>query len=219
VNFGWTKAGAALACLIACAAAHAERNYAVYGAVGTGIGLGVATPITDSVNARADFMFGRLNRNVSTDTVDYEGKFRLRNLGAYADWKPFNGVFRLSGGAVFADTTADLRGVPRTGSFTVGNAVIAAAAGESITAHVSMPKLRPYLGIGWGLSDLRTKGWTFGLDIGAIIGRPKSDLQVTPLIAAAAGPANVEIERQRLSDEVHKLKAEPVIKLSVGYVF
>lgn len=211
-------AGLALALAVAGASAQAQRNYAVYGAIGTGVGVGVATPLNDTLNLRADVMLGRIDRNVSTTNVDYDGKFRLRNVGAYADWKPFGGTFRVSGGAVYADTDATLRGVARGGNFTIGNTTVSAA-GESVTATVSMPRLRPYLGIGWGLSDLRAKGWTFGLDIGAIIGRPRSSLTLSSGLAAAVPAADVEIERQRLRDEVRQLRAEPVIKLSAGYIF
>jgi hypothetical protein len=214
----WRTAVVAVALGLACAAASAQRNVAVFGSVGTGIGIGVATPLTESVNLRADVMVGRLNRDFSTDTIDYDGRFRLRNLGVYGDWRAFNGSFRFSAGAVYANTHADLNGVPRNGTLTIGNTTVNAA-GESITATARMPHLRPYVGIGWGLADLSRRGFTWGVDVGAIIGRPRADLQVSAGLAAAVPAADIELERQRLRDDVRKLRAEPVLKLSAGYVF
>jgi hypothetical protein len=215
----WTRPAIGLLLALAGAAASAqERHVALYGSLGTGIGVGAATPLTEALNLRVDVTFGKISKDFSTDTVDYDGDFKLRNFGAYADWKPFRGSFRTAVGLVYSRTRAELVGVPRNGTFTVGNATINAA-GESITATARMPRLRPYVGIGWGLADLGTPGFTWGLDLGVIIGRPRSDLQVTPAIAAAAGDANVELERQRLRDEVRKVRVEPVLKVSAGYVF
>jgi hypothetical protein len=213
------RPAAAVVLALACAASHAQqRHVAVFGAIGTGIGLGVATPLTDSVNLRADVMVGHQNRDFSTDTIDYDGRFKLRNLGVYGDWRAFNGSFRASVGAVYATTRAHLNGVPRNGTLTIGNTTVNAA-GESITATARMPHLRPYVGIGWGLADLSRRGFTWGVDLGAIIGRPRSDLQVSAGLAAAVPAADIELERQRLRDDVRKLRAEPVLKLSAGYVF
>jgi hypothetical protein len=216
----WMKAGVAFLVGLACAGAGAqERHVAVFGAIGTGIGFGVATPINERFNVRADAMFGRLNRDFSTDTVDYEGRFRLKNLGVYADWVPFNNAFRASLGAVYARTTADLVGRPRGGTLTVGNTTVNAA-GESISATVRMKRLRPYVGIGWGLANLNAPGFTWGIDLGAIIGRPDVErFELSPGLAAAVPAADVELERQRLRNDVRKLRAEPVLKVSVGYVF
>lgn len=208
----------AIAIGLGCGAASAQRNVAVFGSIGTGIGIGAATPITDSLNLRADIMLGRLNRDFSTDEIDYDGRFRLRNVGVYGDWRPFNGNFRTSLGLMWSDTRVELVGVARGGTFTFNGQPVSAA-GESVTATAKMPSLRPYLGIGWGLADLTKKGFTWGVDLGVAIGKPKTDLQVSPGIAAQVSAADIEAERQRLRDEVGKFKAEPVIKLSAGYIF
>ena len=217
-NKPWAQACIALSLSLACAGAFAQRHVAVFGSLGTGAGLGVATPLTDSVNLRADVTLGSISKDFSTDTVDYDGDFKLRNFGVYGDWKPFQGYFRTSLGLVYSRTRAQLVGEPRGGTFTIGNATVVAT-GESITATARMPRLRPYVGIGWGLANLAAPGFTWGLDAGVIIGRPRSELRVTPGLANAAGQANVEIERQRLRDEVRKIRVEPVLKVSAGYVF
>jgi hypothetical protein len=218
-KFPWAKSSLALAFGLACAAAGAQqRHVAVFGSIGTGAGFGAATPIGERVNLRADAMFGRLDRDFNTDTIDYSGKFRLRNVGLYADWVPFNVAFRASLGIVWANTRANLVGVPRNGTLTIGNTTVAAA-GESITGTARMKRLRPYVGIGWGLANLNAPGFTWGIDLGAIIGRPDSELRVSPGLAAVVPAADIELERQRLRNDVRKLRAEPVVKLSVGYVF
>lgn len=214
----WAQACIVLTFSLAGAGASAQANVALYGSLGTGVGIGVATPLSSSVNLRADLTGGSISRDFDTDTIDYDGDFKIRALGLYGDWKPFGGTFRTSLGLVYSRTRARLVAEPRGGTFTLGNVTVNAA-GESITATARMPRLRPYVGIGWGLSDLSRPGFTWGLDLGAIIGRPRSELQVTPTLAAAAGDANVELERQRLRDEVRKVRAEPVIKASIGYVF
>jgi hypothetical protein len=214
----WAQACIALSLSLACAGAWAQPKVAIFGSLGTGVAVGAATPLTDTLNLRTDITFGSISRDFSTDTVDYDGDFKLRNFGMYGDWKPFRGVFRTSLGLVYSRTRAQLVGEPRGGTFTIGNATVAAN-GESITATARMPRLRPYVGIGWGLADLSTSGFTWGLDLGVIIGRPRSELRVTPGLANAAGEANVEQERQELRREVRKIRVEPVLKASVGYVF
>lgn len=218
IRKSWPPACLALTLSLASAGAFARNNVAIYGSLGTGVGIGAATALGPSLNLRADVAIGTISRDFDTETIDYDGDFRIRNLGVYGDWKPFGGSFRTSLGLVYSRTRARLVAEPRGGTFTVGNVTVNAA-GESITATARMPRLRPYVGIGWGLADLSRPGFTWGLDLGAIIGRPRSELQVTPTLAAAAGEANVELERQRLRDEVRKVRVEPVLKASIGYVF
>jgi hypothetical protein len=93
--------------------------------VGTaGIGFDVATPLVPGrLNLRGGASFFSYNTTITTDNININGSLKFQNAEVVADFFPFGGWFRISGGGtVYNNTglTASLA-VPGGQSFSLGN--------------------------------------------------------------------------------------------------
>ena len=119
-----------------------------------GLGLDAAFPLTDSVDGRIGI--NSFNRNFSRDvsssgfTTHYSGKLKLQSLEALADWHPWQGGFRLTGGLIYNNNKFDMTAQPTGGNISIGGQTYTAAQAGTVTATVDFRKMAPYFGIGWG---------------------------------------------------------------------
>ena len=204
----------------ACVCAQASSDFAIYGSAGTGYGLGMIKPVSESWNVRADYTSFVYDKSTISGQIQYDAAVRLRDVAAYSDYKPFGGNsdFRMTAGIVHSNSGITMTGSAAGGNFVI-NGVTVPAAGEYLNARIKMPSTRPYLGIGWGMANLNQKGWMTGLDLGVMIGRPTVEIDASAGVKNAVSAADIEAERQKIQDKVRFLRYEPVIKLSVGYKF
>lgn len=201
-------------------AADAARNVGigiVGGTEGAGIALGYR--INDNFTLRGEFTKWSLSDTQTIDDVDYDVDLDLGSVGAYVDWHPFAGSFRISAG--FAKNLNELR---------VKNASTETADIGDVSVTVNPGELRgkatfdsaPYLGIGWG--NAAPKGWGFRFDLGAwFLGKPDVSLsasqRVRNIIDAVPGTdANTEIrkEEQKAKNDIGDV-VYPNVSIAVSY--
>lgn len=159
---------------------------AMSGKVGT-LGLG-ADLIMGNNNFSGRIGLNKLDYkyNGSTNTVDFDFNLHLQTISALADWYPFEGSFRISGGLFGNNNKIEMNAIPGAGAvYTINNVTYqASSAVSSLRGRVSFNSSAPYLGIGWGNPVAKGKGWGMVSDIGALFqGNPKYSL------AAVCGPA------------------------------
>ena len=205
-----------LSTLCTVSAAHAADVYAGIGT--TGFLIGVEHHYSDAIGVRADVNGGSLSRDASTSDATYHGTLHLAALGLFADYHPWGGAFRLSAGALIGDTNLEGNAVASAnGTFTI-NGVQVSAPGESLTAKVRLPSLRPFVGLGWGHAP-KDRGVFGQFDLGVAYGRPDVSLTATPNLAAAAAAAGTSVESERvlLQNKVNDFRLYPVLRVGVGY--
>jgi len=223
-----TFTAAALALVLAAATTHTaaqnnrQPNVVLYGVVGTtGLGVGLGTQINPNLVLRGEF--SRYKRSYSTKEsgIDYRGDLQLQAGAVYADYHPFGGVFRVTAGLDFNAPKATLKAQTNSiGLVNVNGVPYPVPPGESITGDVQYRSTVPYFGVGWGLSGLDKPGPSFGLDIGANIGKARGSLSATNGLRAIPGfNANLATESDNFNRDVSRLKAFPVLKVSAGYAF
>ncbi|NWK79682.1 hypothetical protein [Aquitalea sp. LB_tupeE] len=217
-------ASTAACALLLSTAAVAAPEFGLGANIGTqGLGAEIATPIyKDSLNLRAG-LYGA-NYSVSNRTsgdVSYSYSLKLFNAGAFADYFPFEGSFRLSAGLVYNGNKFDVSGNATQGSYTLNGHTYTAADVGSINGTVKYQAIAPYLGIGGGNTASSKSGFKFVWDVGVMFtGSPTVDLSANCSGASAAScQADVAAEKQKLSDDVHKVNFWPVLKLGVAYAF
>jgi hypothetical protein len=190
----------------------------VFGGLGTsGVEIGVAERVGGIAGLRLGAEFLKVSRDFESDGATYDTKLKFSTLGVYGDYFVAGGGFRLSAGAVIGMRKASGNAVATNGSISI-NGTPYSATGESVGAEAKFPSVAPYLGIGYGHHQPR-KGSGFYLDLGVVIGKADAQLSPSAGLAAAAGPANVAAEQQKLQDSVNKLKAYPVLKFGFSYAF
>lgn len=204
----------------------------VYGQLGIpGAGIGYAHGINESFTVRADINTlgrwhhdGHFKRN-----FPYKGTLKFNQVGAYADWFPFQNGFRVTGGLNIrqAKLQAD-DDIAHGVNASFGDVTILDwKPGYAAKASVKLPTVAPYIGIGYGHNVATQKpGFTFMADIGVAYGKPKTSLDVNQdlldtLNALTGGKAQQSVERERakIQDEVKKYKFMPQVFIGVGYRF
>lgn len=204
-KFNRSVAAATFAGLITLLATPARAGE-VYANVGfPGVGLGYAHPIDSSLTLRGDFMtLGSREKSTTEEGINYTGKYRLHRVALFADWFPFEGSFRLTGGLSANNYKITLDASGAGGSLEIGDRTYTTTAADGITVEVKYPSVTPYLGIGWGHQS--ASGWRLSADIGALASQP--DIQ-----------SNLDKETEQLRDGVGKVRMIPQLTFSVGYAF
>lgn len=190
----------------------------------TGLGLHVTTALTPKLNARVGANLANYAYEGSTSDVDYDFKLKLASVDALLDFHPFDGVFRISGGAVYNGNKIEARAKPTgAGTYTLNGNVYNASTAGDLSGKIDFRKVAPYLGIGFG-NAAKGAGWGFAMDLGATFqGSPKTELASSGCTASAATCArlqrDVAAENVRLADEGSDFKLYPVIRAGVSYRF
>jgi hypothetical protein len=190
----------------------------------TGLGLHVTTPLAAKLNARVGVNFADYSYDGNTSDVDYDFKLKLATFDALLDYHPFDGAFRVSGGAVYNGNKIDAFAKPTAaGTYTINGNVYSSAAMGDLTGKIDFKKVAPYLGIGFG-DAVKNAGWSFAMDLGATFqGAPKTELSsngctVSALVCAQFA-RDVAAEKAKLDDEVSDFKLYPVMRVGVSYRF
>lgn len=206
----------ATACLWPVQALHAGE---VYGAIGMpGVMLGYAHPMNENLGLRADYATLGSHTKVYTESgIAYDGALSTGRAALLADWFPFAGRFRVTGGLTANNYKLSLNASGAGGTLQVGNTTYTTTAADGLRVDVAFPKTTPYLGIGWG--HQASSGFRAAFDIGAMIG--SATVTVTPRgqLTNPAAQADIQAETAQLRDGVGKVKAIPQISLSLGWSF
>jgi hypothetical protein len=199
------KAASFAAALITAGSVHAAGVGVRAGT--TGVGADIAWSFAPTLSARIGYSALSWDRDVSTDTVHYDGKLKLGNLNTFIDFSPL-GPFRLTGGLVFNNNKYDLRGD---------------AGGGSISGTVKPGKsAAPYLGIGYG--NVSGMGVNFYADFGVMFqGSPKASLSANCGSLSAGACSSLQsqaaAEQARLEDKLKDFKYYPVLNLGLTVGF
>lgn len=148
--------------------------------------------------------------------VDYDFNFDLQSVALLANYHPFGGVFRFTGGVVYNQNELNLTGKPTGTSYVVNGQTYTATDVGTLTGKLTFNSTAPYLGFGWGN---RPNG-KFGLsaDVGVLYqGSPK--LALTATGAAANLTSNIEQERRSAEEDLSDLEWYPVLSLGMYFRF
>lgn len=195
--------------------AHAQDSYVGVGLPGL-VTLGYAYPISSSVGLRGEYAGGlSVNKDGNQDGVNVTGTFKASRLGAFADWFPLGGAFRLVGGLTFNDIKADLNGVG-SGNSTINGKTVDLT-GETYNVKVKFPETTAYLGIGYGHQKSDAKGLGFYADLGVMIGSFTADTTTSLVTSGKATQADVDAQNQKIRDSLGSYSVLPSASLGLLY--
>ena len=204
--------------LLLAALSPSSRAAELYGGLGTsGVEVGIGERVGGRVSLRMSGEFLRASRDFESDGATYDTKLKFSNLALYGDYFVSGGGFRLTAGAVIGTRKASGNAVAENGTLSI-NGSSYPAAGESVGAVAKFPSAAPYFGIGYGHHQ-PSRGSSFYLDLGVVIGKADAKLYPSAGVVAAAGQANLDAEQRKLQDNVNKLKAYPIIKIGYSFSF
>jgi hypothetical protein len=207
------------AAALSCSVAQAQSQE-IYGGAGTdGLALGYGYSFTKNSNVRAEVDGFSISHDFTAGGLQYDAKLKLMHGALFADFFPAPSIvpFRLTAGVLVGGDNVEGDATSVSGTYSI-NGVTVPSSGESITAKLKFPTVRPYLGIGFGHNP-NTKGLSVAFDAGVAFGKPSVSFDVPANIVAAAGQANVDAEQQSLQSKANSLRFYPIVKVAVTYRF
>jgi hypothetical protein len=190
---------------------------AKFGTLGYGAELNFE--LSDSFSTRVGASTYKYNKNANASSMNFDFKLRLQTASALADWYPFEGSFRASGGVLYNNNQFSLTAIPTGGNFIINGVTYPSTQVSSLKGTVTFNKVAPYFGIGWGNPVAKDKGWGLMSDIGILFqGKPKLDLLVT-CAATCPGtlPADAAAENAKLQNDLNHFQLWPVASVGITY--
>jgi hypothetical protein len=205
---------------------HAEGFGAYLNAGTTGVGLGLAGGISESVTGRLSFDTFKRTVTKNNSNGNYNVDLKLQNVSLLADWYPFTGTFRTTFGLISNGNKATLTATPTGGTYTFNGQPYQASDVGSFTGDLKFNSMAPYLGIGWGNPVSKAKTWGFVTDIGVMFqGAPKVTSTVTCGTAIVNTTNCTKLQTDvaagttQLATDLKNFKYWPVISIGLSYHF
>lgn len=210
-----------LATLVLCAMPSGALAGESYVKVGLpGVVVGYAHSVNDQLGLRIDAgTTGSISRDRTESDVPYRARLKYNRVGLFGDYHPFGGRFRLTAGLTVNDASIKLDSrFDGATEVTVNETTITPSAADYFRAHVKIPRLTPYFGIGWGHQPRET-GFGFVADLGVSIGKPKVTVEqnLTDNHPSLISQEDVDIETRQLKDKVGKLRVLPHVAVGMSY--
>jgi hypothetical protein len=210
-------AAASLAAALAAvpAAARADLfssvSYGVHAST-TGHGIVLEKPLLYDFSVRVTTNTMSVSQQFSYDANPYTTTTRYNDVAVIADYRPYAGRYRISGGLVFGNDNIQNVARADTAMLRVGNGVYPVAGTGTVNARVRFDHPSLYAGVGTGTGLIR--GLALEFDAGALIRNGTASASATgPLASDPAFRRDLE----RLRGELRTHVVVPVI--SVGLVY
>lgn len=197
------------------AVAHADTGVNLK--VGT---LGAGVELSKSFSDKFSLGLGINSYDYKTtdraSDIDYDFNFDLQSVALLANYHPFSGTFRFTGGVVYNKNELNLTGKPVGTNYVINGVTYTAAQVGTLNGKLTFNSTAPYFGLGWG----NRPGGRLGLsaDIGVLYqGSPKLTMSATG--AAAGLAADIEQERRSAEEDLSDLKWYPALSLGMYFRF
>lgn len=164
--------------------------------------------VNDKFSARAPIYAGQLSRTETIDGNPVTGKFDTTSGGLVADYRPFSGAFRLSGGVIAG-------GYSVSGTITNPKFNNTTYAGTASVTLKQKQNIVPVVSVGYNKTFANGLGVLaeFGAKIGTYT------LTASDNFVPAAQRAQYQADVAAANREIQKLPAVPFITLGLTYKF
>jgi hypothetical protein len=133
-----------------------------------GYGITLERPLLFDLSARiATGTLSYSRAQTFSGTTPWEGTLQENNVLVAADWRPYGGRWRLSGGLLFGSDQIQYAAQSSGGSYVLNNHAYAAAGAGAVGGTVSFARPEVYIGLGGGTGLF--KGFTLAFDAGVVM--------------------------------------------------
>jgi hypothetical protein len=192
-----------------------KRANDVYVGVGNRVVVGYAYPISTEFSLRAD-LAGLPTRegNKSIDGNQFAVTESNTSLGAYLDWFPNGGDFRLSLGINANRMQTKLQSVQGTNANINGKTFNTGT--EVLDITYKFPLYTPYIGLGYQ-SAASDDGWSIYADVGLMFGKYDAHARTSMIGLHSVTTADVDAELNTLRGNLFKWSYVPVGAVGIKY--
>lgn len=202
-----------------------------------GIGVEMATPLSQRFNLRAGVNFFHYTDNLTTSGVNYQARISFTSAQASLDWFPWGRSFHISPGAlVYSNNRIAADGeVPGGDSFSVNNTDYVSSPSDPIrgSAHIAFAHVAPMVTAGWGnLIPRNGRRSSIPFEFGfAYVGDPKVSLNFAGTACDAGGlgcepvsqdpsfQSNLNAEKAKLQKDANYARFFPILSIGYSYRF
>lgn len=210
----------AIGTLLASSLATQAGNFAIGPKVGTlGVGAEGLFKFNDFLSFGAQINGFKYSKKLDKGNVGYSGKLKLLNFGGTANFHPFLGGFKITGGLFANFNKIDVNATPNKNITLNGNTYTPAEIGK-LTGAVKFGRVSPYLGMGYDSAFSSVTPLSFNCDVGVLFqGKPKTDVSATGLLKGNA--QLIKDANKNLYNASNKsyVRFYPVISLGLKYRF
>lgn len=201
------------AALLATAPARAEFGVGI-NVSNLGFGVEGRQVLSPSLDLRFGVAGIAYHTDFEYDDIDYDVTESTAMPEVKLDWRPGQGVFRLTFGLGYYNQVSDLELTPDTGAvYSIGNGTYTSAEVGRLNGKVSYHVVSPYFGVGWDILP-KNKNIGFTIDVGAYY-RNEPDVTMTSTGTVTAN--DLAIEAQNIKDDSWAIL--PVVKLGMLFRF
>lgn len=191
-----------------------------------GAKIGTLGPAIDGVmhlvpglNLRGSLAYLKWDYDRTIDAIDYSLDMDFESAAALLDWYPFDGGFRISGGALFNDNTLNLSGAPNE-PVEIGDHTYTPSQIGTISGSTSFDAVAPYVGIGFGNAVGPDTRWSFIFDLGVVFQTFEVNLQASGSMADNPQfQSDLQKQEDRIQDDLDTIKIYPVLAFGLAYHF
>lgn len=204
---------------------HADGLYlnGQYGTLGTG--YEIKHPFGASFSGRMGFNSLSYGQRLNSSQMNYDTTVDFRSFSLIADWHPGDSAFRISAGLLYNGSEVDLDARPVGGAYRINGVSYNSTDVGSMRGSLGYRSTAPYLGIGWGYTGSKKRGWGFAADLGVLYqGSPKVSL--TSVCGAGLSSSqcsalqfNTEAESAQLQRDLEDSTWYPVFSLGARLRF
>jgi hypothetical protein len=209
---------------LVAAPVHAQHVAASAHAGTRGFGGRLHVRLADRVNVRAGALVLPVsysgNQDLSGVDFSYRIDLDLLSAGAFVDWFPLGGGFRLSAGAAYNTNTGSGELVPQEGLEIAGRLYTARELGDGRIRVEQASPVAPYVGVGFGNPMARRV--SFLVDVGAMYaGSPRVDVTTSGALEPTSlpGPNGEPSAGEQIEQNLSVYRFYPVVTLGLGVRF
>lgn len=211
-----TLALAALIGSVVGTSAWAGESYVSVGL--PGVLVGYAHTVNEQLGLRVDAgSTGSFKRQQTSSGVSFDGKAKYDRFGVFADYFPFSGGFRLTGGVTVNKASLQLKShFDGATSVSVNGKTVTPTTNDYLNASLKFPHVMPYIGVGWGHQS-RPAGLGFVADLGVSIGRAKLRTDTNLVGQYGVTQGDVDAKTSELDDDIGKIMFLPQASVGLSY--
>ena len=158
--------------------------------------------------------------NGSNSSIPYTANLRLKTIPILFDYYPFQGAFRLTGGAMINENQVLALSNDPTGTYIINGHTYSGAQVGTFTGQITYRRVAPYAGFGWGSKAARDSGFSMGFDIGVLFtGSAQIQLSASNSTSNSTLATDVAKAQANANARASSYKLWPVLGLRLGYAF
>ena len=173
---------------------------AAYAGAGTGVIVGLSTPLAEGGSYRVEFSdgFKSPQANKSYGGSAYKTTQDEQHLGVYMDWSPYKDNWFVTGGLTLNKHQIKVQTV----------------ADASLSIDYKLPAITPYVGVRYVHKAYNDKGWEGFGEFGVLLGK----LNATT-VTTSSDTAGVQAEVDRIRKSIYRWSVVPKAVVGLSYKY